>query len=150
MSKWDEIKKLYIDNNIKIFPVIENGKTPLIDNWLNDCSCDYFQVLYWYTNSKNCNFGIPATPNNLFILDLDVHDENKNGVENFKRLLSDVFNIPSDIDISEICDTYKDVNYNDFQVLVPMYKGINGIDNFNVKLQEIFNRKSKNKKDRNR
>ena len=105
MSKWDEIKKLYIDNNIKIFPVIENGKTPLIDNWLNDCSCDYFQVLYWYTNSKNCNFGIPATPNDLFILDLDVHDENKNGVENFKRLLSDIFNIPFDIDISEICDT---------------------------------------------
>lgn len=105
MSNWETIKKLYIDNNIKIFPVVENGKTPLISDWLNECSSDYFQNLYWYTNSKNCNFGLPATPNNLFILDLDVHDENKNGIESFKRLLSDVFNFPFDVDINDVCAT---------------------------------------------
>ena len=68
-----------------------------------------------------------------------------------------LFNVKPDLDfietkdvvgvLSEICDTYKDDSYNDFQVLVPMYKGINGIDNFNKKLQEIFNPKSKNKKE---
>lgn len=68
-----------------------------------------------------------------------------------------LFNINPDLDfietndvlgvLSEICDTYKDDSYNDFQVLVPMYKGINGIDNMNKKLQEIFNPKSKNKKE---
>lgn len=49
--------------------------------------------------------------------------------------------------ISEIAEAYKDVSYNDFQVLVPMYKGINGIDNLNKILQNIFNPKSKNKKE---
>lgn len=68
-----------------------------------------------------------------------------------------LFNVNPDLDfietknvlevLSEICDTYKDDSYNDFQVLVPMYKGINGIDNFNRKLQDIFNPKSKNKKE---
>ena len=79
------------------------------------------------------------------------HDINS-GVVN-----ENLFNINPDLDfietkdvigvLSEICDTYKDVSYNDFQVLVPMYKGLNGIDNFNTKLQEIFNPKSKNKKE---
>ena len=47
------------------------------------------QVLYWYENAKDCNWGLPATPNNLFIIDLDVHDPNKNGVENFFKMLSE-------------------------------------------------------------
>ena len=34
-----------------------------------------------------------------------------------------------------------------FQVLAPMYKGINGIDLLNVSLQELFNKKEKNKKE---
>ena len=36
-------------------------------------------------------------------------------------------------------------NYNELQVLIPMYRGINGIDNLNNKLQEIFNPKALNK-----
>lgn len=47
--------------------------------------------------------------------------------------------------LREIAEAYKDVSYNDFQVLVPMYKGINGIDNLNKVLQDIFNPKSKSK-----
>ena len=39
----------------------------------------------------------------------------------------------------------KGYSYNNVQVLVPMYKGINGIDNLNNKLQNIFNPKSDNK-----
>ena len=49
--------------------------------------------------------------------------------------------------LKEITECYKDESYNDFQVLVPMYKGINGIDNLNKKLQDILNPKSKNKKE---
>lgn len=49
--------------------------------------------------------------------------------------------------ISELCKKAieKGYNYNEVQVLVPMYKGLNGINNLNNKLQEIFNPKSKNK-----
>lgn len=49
--------------------------------------------------------------------------------------------------ISQLCKKAleKGYNYNQIQVLVPMYRGINGIDNLNNKLQEIFNPKAKDK-----
>ena len=47
--------------------------------------------------------------------------------------------------ISNISKYYVGKEYEDFQILVPMYKGINGIDNINKTLQEIFNPKDKKK-----
>ena len=49
--------------------------------------------------------------------------------------------------ISELCKKAleKGYTYNQLQVLVPMYKGANGIDNLNNKLQDIFNPKQDNK-----
>lgn len=49
--------------------------------------------------------------------------------------------------ISLIASTYKDTSYKEFQVLAPMYKTINGIDNINNTLQKIFNKKTKEKKE---
>ena len=49
--------------------------------------------------------------------------------------------------ICEICNTYKDLSYKDFQILVPMYKGINGIDAINSSVQKIFNPKDSHKKE---
>ena len=72
---------------------------------------------------------------------------------------SSIFNIDddltfiecSDIDIisniCEICNTYKDMSYKDFQILAPMYKGLNGIDAINNKVQSIFNPKDSHKKE---
>lgn len=49
--------------------------------------------------------------------------------------------------IVDICNKYieKGFNEKDIQILAPMYKGINGIDNLNIKLQDIFNPKNNNK-----
>ncbi len=47
--------------------------------------------------------------------------------------------------LTSIAKEYKKEDYTDFQVLVPMYKGVNGIDNINNVLQSIFNPKAKNK-----
>ncbi len=49
--------------------------------------------------------------------------------------------------IKKICimSKGKGLTEEDIQVLAPMYKGENGIDNLNVLLQEIFNPKDKNK-----
>ena len=91
MTKWETLNKLYIEQGLKIFPVIPNGKTPLIKEWQKDCSNNYMQVLYWLENAPDCNWGLPATPNNLFIIDLDVHDPNKNGVENFDKIIDKLF-----------------------------------------------------------
>lgn len=49
--------------------------------------------------------------------------------------------------ISELCvkALEKEYSYKDIQVLIPMYRGLNGIDNMNKMLQEIFNPKSPKK-----
>ncbi len=49
--------------------------------------------------------------------------------------------------IKRICimSKNKGLNENDIQVLAPMYKGENGIDNLNITLQELFNPKSAEK-----
>ena len=49
--------------------------------------------------------------------------------------------------IKNISSLYIDSSYHDFQVLIPMYKGINGIDNYNKILQDIFNPSSRDKKE---
>lgn len=90
MNKWESLNDLYIKNKLKIFPLVQNGKKPLINKWQEDCSCDVLQILYWYKNAKDCNWGLPASENNLFIIDLDVHDIEKNGINNFNKLLNDI------------------------------------------------------------
>lgn len=87
---WEILNKNFVNKGLQIFPVVENGKTPLIKEWQKDCSSNFMQILYWSEHAKNCNWGMPATENNLFIIDLDVHDQNKNGVENFNKLLAEI------------------------------------------------------------
>lgn len=48
---------------------------------------------------------------------------------------------------SEICLAYKDIDYNDFMILAPMYKTLNGIDNLNLIAREIFNPYDEEKKE---
>lgn len=49
--------------------------------------------------------------------------------------------------IVEICEKAKekDIDIEDFQVLIPMYKGENGIDSINHVMQSIFNKESEEK-----
>ena len=90
MTKWQTLNELYIEQGLKIFPVVENGKIPRITAWNKDCSSDLRQVLYYYEHNKTGNWGLPCYENNLFVLDLDKHDINKDGVENFKKLCNDL------------------------------------------------------------
>lgn len=85
-NKWETISRLYLQNNLKIFPIIENSKIPRIKAWNEDCSCDLMQVLYYYENNKNGNWALPCYENNLFVIDLDRHDKDKDGVVNFQCL----------------------------------------------------------------
>ncbi len=50
-------------------------------------------------------------------------------------------------EIKKICNSYHNSDYKDFQILVPMYKTKNGIDNINKLAQEIFNPASPLKKE---
>ena len=74
-------------------------------------------------------------------------------------LNKNIFNIEEDLtfiecndmdvlnQIAAISSTYQDISYKDFQILAPMYKTLNGIDNINNRLQTIFNKKSSSKKE---
>ena len=71
-----------------------------------------------------------------------------------KTIEKDIFNIDADLtfiecndrevikNICEIANTYKDL---DFQILAPMYKGLNGIDIINDYVQDLYNPKNNNK-----
>ncbi|MDD3241369.1 MAG: ATP-dependent RecD-like DNA helicase [Bacilli bacterium] len=50
-------------------------------------------------------------------------------------------------ELINICKNYIDYDYKQFQILVPMYKTINGIDEINIALQKLFNPKNKIKKE---
>lgn len=102
MTKWEFLKDNYIDKDLKIFPVIPNGKTPMIEKWQEECSSDYFQVLYWYEQCPECNWGLPCSPNNIFVLDLDRHDPEKDGVKNFSDLISTIGNYPFYVEAKEM------------------------------------------------
>ena len=90
MNKWEKLKSNYIDKGIKIIPIQPNNKIPMISKWNEECSSDFMQILYWYESNHDMNFAIPCFENNLFVIDLDRHDENKDGVLNFDRLLKDI------------------------------------------------------------
>ncbi len=49
--------------------------------------------------------------------------------------------------IMEVASTYKDLSYKNFQILAPMYKGLNGIDAINKEVQKLYNKKADNKKE---
>jgi len=49
--------------------------------------------------------------------------------------------------IKDIAIKHKGDDYKEFQILVPMYKTVNGIDNINKVLQDMFNPKSSSKKE---
>ena len=85
---YDTLKQQYIDKKLKIFPVVKNSKNPMIENWQNDCSYSTLQIVYWLENAPDCNWGLPCTPNNIFVLDIDTH--NINGLESAKKLFNDL------------------------------------------------------------
>ena len=90
MSKWDVLNNKYIDKGIKIIPILPNQKIPAIEKWNENCSSDFFQILYWYNENKDFNYAIPCYENNLFVIDLDRHDLEKDGVQSFKKLYQDL------------------------------------------------------------
>ena len=63
----------------------------------------------------------------------------------------DIFNVEEDLTfiecdnsdvishVCDVCQTYKDYDYQNFQILIPMYKGLYGIDRVNEMVQSIFN-----------
>ena len=95
-SKWKIIENTYIENKLGIIPILPNSKLPAISKWNKNLSYETLQILYWFESNHNMNFGLPCKENNLFVLDLDKHNIEADGVKNFKKLCDDLkINIPT-------------------------------------------------------
>ena len=106
-------------------------------------------VLYDLLNSNNINkkylTHIYRTSEDSYINVLADKIKNKEQIEKFDNYSDFKFIESSDNNIINnlivICEAIKkkNISLDEFQVLVPMYKGINGIDNLNNMMQNIFN-----------
>lgn len=85
---YSDLKNNFLDKHLKIFPVVANKKEPMIPAWQFECSSDKLQVSYWLENAPGCNWGLPCSQNDLFVLDIDTH--NVNGLESAKKLFNDL------------------------------------------------------------
>ena len=67
----------------------------------------------------------------------------------FNKSLDLLFYKADSMNIKENLETiikdYKDIDYHEFQIMAPMYKTLNGINNLNILVQSIFNPKTHNK-----
>ena len=131
--------------NVKLILIGDPNQLPSIGpgDVLNDLlNLDYIK--------SKCLKTIYRVKNGSYISDLAVDIKNQrefDKIENyddFKFIESNDMNIKNYL--TQICNKIRERNIkiDNFQVLVPMYKGINGIDNLNILMSNIFN--SKNKK----
>lgn len=133
--------------NCKIILVGDDRQLPsvgpgqVLHDLINSKKLDVVELSQLYRQSKNSN-----------IVSLAYNIRNK-------EIDNNIFNIKDDLtfiecsdnqvinNICEISTTYKDYDYKKFQILAPMYKGINGIDIINNKIKDIFNDKDISKKE---
>ena len=130
-----------IESNIKLILVGDENQLPSVNagNVLNDL-----------INTKVFNHikltNIYRQSDNSFIPILAKEIKNKSIKSNYLEKKDDYnFLITNPRNIKElVCEISKrslekGLDENDIQILAPMYKGENGIDNLNIELQEIFN-----------
>lgn len=136
-----------ISANCKIIIVGDDHQLPsvgpgnLLHDLIESCKLPVVKLKELYRQGKDSN---------IITLAYDIRKES---------IDSSIFNVEDDLtfidstaeevvfNIMDICRTYKDYSYKDFQILAPMYKTIAGIDEINKNLQDIFNPKEKSKKE---
>ena len=92
-----------------------------------------------YRQSEDSNIISLAYDINNSEIDYGLFNKNKD----LMFYKADSMNIKENL--KEIVLNYKDLDYHDFQIMAPIYKTLNGIDNLNKLMQEIFNPKDRSK-----
>lgn len=138
-----------LPSKVKIILVGDANQLPSISpgNILSDLLSSSIVNHIYLTDiyrTKNDSFLIPFAVN---IKDRITFDSVPSGYEDFKFFVSTDYDIKNYLKkIFEITKS-KNMSIEDFQVLIPMYKGENGIDSINELMQNIFNPKSDNKEE---
>lgn len=76
-------------NGWSIYPYAPGTKIPLKDSsgW-NDATNDFNQINEWWTEDPARNIGLMLEDHGLMVVDLDRHQENRDGIKNYKKLAS--------------------------------------------------------------
>ncbi len=138
-----------ITHNVKLVLVGDDNQLPsvgpglILSDLINSDAFVHSPLEKIYRQSENSYIPILAQEIKMHELSEEfmVRKDDYNFLETNNNLIKEM--------IKRICllSKEKGLNEEDMQVLAPMYKGENGIDNLNILLQEIFNPKSDDKKE---
>ncbi len=115
------------------------GPGQLLKDVIESEAVPFVELNYLYRQSEGSSIISLAHDVNNGIVNEEIFNK-KDDLFFINAKSSDVLN-----NIKEICNKHIKDSYKDFQVLVPMYKTVNGIDNLNKVIQEIFNPPSNSK-----
>lgn len=138
-----------INHNIKLILVGDSNQLPsvgpgmILNDIINSNLFTHIPLEHIYRQSENSY--IPVLAREIKNRSIDPDFTNQKDDYNFLKASGPTIKEM----IKKIClmSNEKGLNENDIQILAPMYKGENGIDNLNVLLQNIFNPKDKEKKE---
>ena len=138
-----------LNHNIKLVLVGDSNQLPsvgpglILNDLINsDCFC-HTKLEHIYRQSDNSYIPILAKE----IKEKDLSESFMNQTDDYNFLKASGLQIKELIRKICLLSKEKGLDENEIQILAPMYKGENGIDNLNVLLQDIFNPKSEDKKE---
>jgi exodeoxyribonuclease V alpha subunit len=138
-----------LNHNIKLVLVGDSNQLPsvgpglILNDLINSDCFTHTKLEHIYRQSDNSYIPILARE----IKDRDLSESFTMQTDDYNFLKASGLQIKELI--RKICEMSRDkgLTEEEIQILAPMYKGENGIDNLNVLLQDIFNPASKDKKE---
>ena len=137
-----------INHNVQLVLVGDSNQLPSVGPGLvlNDLieSNKFIHINLTEIYRQSNNSYIPILADEIKNKELTTYSDNHDDYSFIKTTSSGIKSM-----IQQIClkSLEKNLNEEHIQVLVPMYKGENGIDNLNIMLQDLFNPKTKNKRE---
>lgn len=138
-----------LDHNMQLILVGDTNQLPsvgagqvLADLISSDC-LTHVALKEIYRQSNNSYIPLLAKE----IKEHDVKEEFKEKKDDYNFLSCDAKNIKAMVEMICKRSLEKGLDENEIQILAPMYKGENGIDQFNILLQDLFNPANDTKKE---
>ena len=138
-----------LNHNIKLVLVGDANQLPsvgpglILNDLINSDCFTHTKLEHIYRQSDNSYIPILAKE----IKDRDLSENFMLQTDDYNFLKASGLQIKELIRKICVMSKEKGLTEDEIQILAPMYKGENGIDNLNVLLQDIFNPKDKNKKE---
>ena len=133
--------KLVLVGDVFQLPSVGSGQ--ILNDLIETNKFPYIFLKQIYRQSENSYIPYLARD----IKNIDINDNLFERKDDYSFIDVPIQNIKSTI--KKICERSKEKNIseNDIQILAPMYKGENGIDNLNIIMQDFFNPKDESKKE---